>query len=544
MKKIYKILISVLLIISLMPFSNVSAETSDTSKNLETLISELIYYYGEDARTDVLRTLELIEGKSPEDYKIWNSVIHYWDWIENDMGENLAVAPDGLPEDNTHAFIVLGFALNSDGTMTDELIGRLEVALNSAKKYPYSYVLVTGGVKKNGWTEGDRMHDWLLDHGLPEERIIVENQSANTVQNASFSYDILYNDYDIKTVSIISTQYHLKRASIFYYTMSLLKAKELEKEPIKFIGEGNAGWYRADKTEETKTLKINGMYSIANVPRPNNLTISKLENLIIEGDLEYYIGEKLNLKVYAQYDNNYVRDVTELADITGFNSSEIGNKELDINYEENGIRINKNMVVSVLEKPKEVEVDKSALEKAVVDAEKEEESDYTGESWKDFSTALNHAKQVLVNKEATQEEVDVAVNSLTKATENLAKKPEEVKVDKSALEKVVADAEKKEESKYAAASWTVFKKSLAAAKAVLANPSTSQVEVDTALNDLKLASSKLVLATGSSNDSQGTHKLPNTATNMYTYLLLGSLLLAVGAILYIRRRKAILDASK
>lgn len=347
MKKMYKILISVILIISFLPFSNVSAETHNNSKSIDKLVSELIYYYGEEARTDVLRTLDLMEEKSKEDYKIWSSVIDQWDWIENDMEENIDVAPDGLPEDNTHAFVVLGFALDSDGKMEDELIGRLEVALSSAEKYPNSYVLVTGGVEKNGWTEGDRMHDWLVDHGLSEDRIIVENESSNTVENASNSFDILYNDYDIDTFSMITSQYHLKRGSIFYYTMSQLKAKELEKEPIEFLGEGNAGWYREDKTEEPLSLKTRGMYQIADVGQSKDLPISKLEKLNIEGDLEYDLNDDLNLKVYAQYGNGYKRDVTETADITGFDSNEAGSQKLEISYEENGKTISKNIKVNV-----------------------------------------------------------------------------------------------------------------------------------------------------------------------------------------------------
>lgn len=347
MKKISKILISVILIISFLPFSNISAETYSNSKSIDKLVSELIYYYGEEARTDVLRTLDLMEGKSKEDYKIWSSVIDQWDWIENDMEENIDVAPDGLPEDDTHAFVVLGFALDSNGKMEDELIGRLEVALSSAEKYPNSYVLVTGGVEKNGWTEGDRMHDWLVSHGLSEDRIIVENESSNTVENASNSFDILYNDYDIDTFSMITSQYHLKRGSIFYYTMSQLKAKELEKEPIEFLGEGNAGWYREDKTEEPLSLKTRGMYQIADVEQSKDLPISKLEKLNIAGDLEYDLNDDLNLKVYAQYDNGYKRDVTRMADIIGFDSKEVGDQELEISYEENGKTINKNIKVNV-----------------------------------------------------------------------------------------------------------------------------------------------------------------------------------------------------
>lgn len=368
MKKLYQFL-SVLLIF--IPFSSVLAEASDTSKDLDTLVSELIYYYGKDARTDILRTLEHIEEDYPEDYELWNSVIKQWDWIENDMHENLTVAPDGLPKDDTHAFIVLGYALKENGEMEDELIGRLKVALNSAEKYPNSYVLVTGGVEKNGWTEGDRMKDWLVANGLSEDRIIVENESSKTVENAAFSYDILYNDYNIETVSLITSQYHLKRGSIFYYTMSLLKAKEYDKERIEFIGEGNAGWYRPDKTEESMSLKARGMAQIAGVEIAKDLPISKLDKLIIDGDYEYKVNDDLNISVYAQYDNGYIRDVTKFADISGFDSSEAGDKELEITYKENDVIINEKIKVSILENDDEDEdraVDYTDLEKLIEQA--------------------------------------------------------------------------------------------------------------------------------------------------------------------------------
>src|SRR5699024_1605418 len=98
--------------------------------------------------------------------------------------------------------------------------------------------------------------------------------------------------------SMITSQYHLKRGSIFYYTMSQLKAKELGVKPIEFKGEGNAGWYREDKTEEPLSLKVRGMYQIAGVDQSNDLPISILEDLVIEGDLEYNLFEDLNLDVY------------------------------------------------------------------------------------------------------------------------------------------------------------------------------------------------------------------------------------------------------
>lgn len=340
---------SLLLVFSLLPFTVVSAETNTDSKSVDQLISEVIYYFGENAETDILRTLNLMKERSEEDYDIWRSVMEEWDWIENEMVENIDVAPDGLPNDDNHVFVVLGFALNDDGTMRDELIGRLEVVLRSAEKYPNSYVLVTGGVEKNGWTEGDRMHDWLVDHGLAEDRIIVENESSTTVENAANSFEILYNNYDIDTFSMITSQYHLKRGSIFYYTMSQLKAQELGVAPIKFIGEGNAGWYREDKTEESLSLKVRGMYQIAGVERVNDLPISVLEDIKIDGDLEYNLYEDLDLDINAVYNNGYTRDVTDLSDVTGYNSNELGEQEIEISYEENDEIVTKTMRVTVVE---------------------------------------------------------------------------------------------------------------------------------------------------------------------------------------------------
>lgn len=51
------------------------------------------------------------------------------------------VLPDGLPDTDELCIVVLGFQLNPDGSMRDELINRLNVALRSAEKYPNAYIV-------------------------------------------------------------------------------------------------------------------------------------------------------------------------------------------------------------------------------------------------------------------------------------------------------------------------------------------------------------------------------------------------------------------
>ncbi len=111
---------------------------------------------------------------------------------------NYDVLPDGLPDADELCIVVLGFQLNPDGSMKDELVHRLTVALESTKKYPNSYIVCTGGgtaAENESATEADEMAKWLINQGVDTGRIIVEDNSITTAQNAIFTYDILTSKY-------------------------------------------------------------------------------------------------------------------------------------------------------------------------------------------------------------------------------------------------------------------------------------------------------------------------------------------------------------
>ena len=72
------------------------------------------------------------------------------------------------------------------------------------------------------------------------------------------------------------------------------------------------------------------------------------------------------------------------------------------------------------EKPDpEKPADKDALQAAVDNYSKYNKADYTADSWKKFEEALNNAKAVLADKDATQAEVDAALSSLNIAEDGL-----------------------------------------------------------------------------------------------------------------------------
>jgi hypothetical protein len=118
--------------------------------------------------------------------------------------------PANLPQQK-HAIVILGYALADDGTMKEQLIERLKAGLAIAKQYPNSKIIVTGGVPKQGITEADAMNKWLTEQGISQDRILMENKSTDTVENALFSTAILESE-GLKDVTIVTSASHIRRA--------------------------------------------------------------------------------------------------------------------------------------------------------------------------------------------------------------------------------------------------------------------------------------------------------------------------------------------
>ena len=137
-------------------------------------------------------------------------------------------------------------------------------------------------------------------------------------------------------------------------------------------------------------------------------------------------------------------------------------------------------------------VSKTDLDKAIkaIEAKNPDSSKYTADSWKTFADAMAHAKAIIADDSATQQDVDNALKALTDAYAGLTEKtPEPAPVNKSELDKKIKaiEAEKLDGSKYTAESWKAFETALAHAKAVIASDSATQQDVDAALGALTSA---------------------------------------------------------
>ena len=418
-------MISVLAVCAMVIGLGVPVRTQAAQPDTDTYVQQLIAYYRddqEDAETDIARVLSEMAEVDAQQAEAWTQIMDYWSYVNTDMPVNLNVAPDGLAQDDSLCIVILGFALNSDGTMKDELIGRLETGLASAEKYPNAYVVVTGGGTAAGnpnVTEGGLMGEWLLEHGLDEERLIVEDQAPDTVGNAENTYRILSEQYpSVKDLVMVTSDYHVPRGSILFYSKCLLSAYESGGEPLQVIA--NAGYETGSQGYESIALQASGVASVAGVSvSSERLPLSQLSGLTITQDEIYEAGQPLQLQVTARYDTGFSRDVSDAITISGFDPAQGSDQEITVSYSENDITIDAQFSLS--EKSQSF-ASAAYLEKRIEEIEQMDLSVYTDSSVNTLQEALAQAKETAAQADADAEQIRQAYDALNEAYAALIKR--------------------------------------------------------------------------------------------------------------------------
>ena len=224
-----------------------SSQTSSDPKRVEKIVEEMaVDYgnYGSEAKDKIDTLLGELSACDTSAGKRWKNIMDIW--TSDGLGKHLNydVLPDGLPNTDELCIVVLGFQLKADGTMKDELIQRLTVALNSAKKYPKAYIVCTGGgtaSENEAASEAGEMAKWLEQQGIDKKRIIIEDNSITTAQNAIFTYDILTSKYtSVKKLAIVSSDYHIATGELLFKAESILRASVVGSEKLEVVS--NAAW--------------------------------------------------------------------------------------------------------------------------------------------------------------------------------------------------------------------------------------------------------------------------------------------------------------
>jgi vancomycin permeability regulator SanA len=104
-----------------------------------------------------------------------------------------AVAIAGLNDQVTSAdaVIVPGNTVHPDGTLSDRLQARLDVALAIHRAGRCKLIFVSGATGTEGLDEAAAMKAYLVRHGVPAERIVQDSAGFNTEATARNAAQVL-----------------------------------------------------------------------------------------------------------------------------------------------------------------------------------------------------------------------------------------------------------------------------------------------------------------------------------------------------------------
>ncbi len=117
-------------------------------------------------------------------------------------------------EDTEQTMIVLGCGL--EGKRPSQMLWR---RLTAAQAYLQQHsdipVIVSGGQGSDEiMSEAQCMKNWLTDHGISEERIFMEDRSASTYENLSFSGTVIAENSLPEKIIIVTNNFHSCRAAM------------------------------------------------------------------------------------------------------------------------------------------------------------------------------------------------------------------------------------------------------------------------------------------------------------------------------------------
>lgn len=108
--------------------------------------------------------------------------------------------------------IVLGARIYGD-RVSRSMKGRLDAAIEYLNDNPQSACIVSGGQGDNeSMSEASVMRRYLIEHGISEDRIYLEDESTDTEENLRFSRRIMQEQQLGENAAVATNDYHAYRA--------------------------------------------------------------------------------------------------------------------------------------------------------------------------------------------------------------------------------------------------------------------------------------------------------------------------------------------
>jgi vancomycin permeability regulator SanA len=116
---------------------------------------------------------------------------------------------------NADAAVILGSKVNINGTLSQRLTKRMECGLEMYNKGRVKKLIVSGGLGVEGHYEGNKMKEYLIQKGVPNNIIFVDNYGNNTeatvINTLKMRDSIKYN-----SLVVVSQYFHVTRTKMLY----------------------------------------------------------------------------------------------------------------------------------------------------------------------------------------------------------------------------------------------------------------------------------------------------------------------------------------
>ena len=119
---------------------------------------------------------------------------------------------------NKDYIIILGCQIKKDGSLPPLLKGRVDRALefrnNQLKETGKDLIFIPSGGQGNDeiMPEGKAMSNYLVEHGINKNKILIEDKSQNTYENIKFSNELIKKEN--ANICFSTTNYHVLRAGL------------------------------------------------------------------------------------------------------------------------------------------------------------------------------------------------------------------------------------------------------------------------------------------------------------------------------------------
>ena len=364
---------------------------------------------------------------------------------------------------------------------------------NNGRPAANDYDLCTSFARDEWGFQGMIMTDWGGGQGVPAYEMHAGNDLVCPGSGAATIIKGFKNDPDWNGKG--------------YVNMTTISYQDQTDPDLPVITKDvpNFGGYELDKDgTETQSTTITG-----NADKNHDLLCDEAWQMIDEGYATYRINQSYNwwtggyvtqtIVTYKVKSNcegatnkksislgdvqksainicNFIMDSTEFATAHGFTAQSLNDKYASIL--KNITSYSKDSVESTIAN--------KGLQKLINTVKDLDSSDYTEDSWKALEDAVVAAKEVTAKADASQSEIDAAVNGIIEALGNLEYGVQTLHLETAieAAEAIIADPDKYE-------SVDALKAAVEAGKAVLANKDASQEEIDAAANAVLAELSKL-----------------------------------------------------